>query len=366
VTRNRARSKVIPVVAACGVVAILGALLGLRLAAGTGSSPPPPPATVPLPRSVQVETLSVPCWSCPVAKEWPVRFRTDLDLLAPLGTGPANAAVWFKDFAKPGGRRYAEAEAALARRVDAGEIGKVLPGNDALLLEAERWCDQATMEFYPGVFPQKGVETQLPNLLLDLTFARSWIARGEKEADPEKALEDFRRVVRLGRLLRQEDAVVMNDLVGLACIRIGAEAIYGLATRRGDTPLMLAAAIVQGEAAPQRLRTAEVLTKLDLTPFVKSDSNGQFTLQLPDRKLDEIAKLATTSPDLRFRAESLVVLNFVHFLGTPAQKEKALAVLTKVADGKESANLSALAVWSRDTRRTERDLPSLKDLLLRP
>ncbi len=295
-----------------------------------------------------------------------VRFRTDLDLLAPLGTGPANAAGWFKDFAKPDGRRYDEAEAAMARRVDAGETGKVLPANDPLLLEAEPWCDQATLRFYPGVFPQKGVGTQLPNLLLDLTFARSWIARGEKEANPEKALVDFRRVVRLGRLLRQEDATVMSDLVGLACIRIGAEAIDGLAAKRGDTPLMLAAAIVQGEAAPQRLSTAALLTRLDLTSFVKTGAAGESTLELPERKLDDVVKVATASPDLRFRAEAIVVLNFVRFLGTAGQQEKALSVLNRLAAAKESENLAALAAWSRDTRRTERDLPKLKDLLLNP
>jgi hypothetical protein len=359
----RTRSRAIVVIGAGAVVAVLAGALGLRLAAGAGGVPPAPAAAVPLPRPVQVEALTVPCWSCPNAKGWPVRFQTDLDLLAPLGTGPANAAVWFKDFAKPGGRRYAEAESALTRRVDAGDVGRVLAGDDPLLLEAEPWCDQATMRFYPGVFPQKGIETQLPNLLLDLTFARSWIARGERSADPEKALADFRRVVRLGRLLRQEDAIVMNDLVGLACIRIGAEAIYGLAAKRGDTPLMLAAAIVQGESAPQRLTTAALLTKLDLAPFVTADPAGGMKLELSDRKLDEIVAVATASPDLRFRAEALVALNVVRYLGTPVQRENALSVLNRLAATTDSENLAALAAWSRDTRRTEQDLRTLKEPL---
>ena len=158
----------------------------------------------------------------------------------------------------------------------------------------------------------------------------------------------------------------MSDLVGLACIRIGAEAIYGLAAKRGDTPLMLAAAIVQGEAAPQRLSTAALLTRLDLTSFVKTGAAGESTLELPERKLDDVVKVATASPDLRFRAEAIVVLNFVRFLGTAGQQEKALSVLNRLAAAKESENLAALAAWSRDTRRTERDLPKLKDLLLNP
>ena len=27
----------------------------------------------------------MPCWSCPQARSWPITFKTDLDLLAPLG-----------------------------------------------------------------------------------------------------------------------------------------------------------------------------------------------------------------------------------------------------------------------------------------
>jgi hypothetical protein len=129
---------------------------------------------------------------------------------------------------------------------------------------------------------------------------------------------------------------------------------------------MLASAVVQGEAAPQRLTTAEILTRLDLAPFVKAGSNGEAALELPDQKLDDLVSVATASPDLRFRAEALMVLNFVRSLGTAAQQEKALAVLSRQASAKDNENLTALAAWSRDTRRTERDLPKLKDLLLRP
>ena len=163
-----------------------------------------------------------------------MRFRTDLDLLAPLGTGTANAAAWFKDFAKPDGSRRADAEAAMARRVQGpGELGEVLPGTDPLLLEAEPWCDQATMRFYPDFFPIKGYATQIPNLMLQLTFAKSWVARGMAASDPAKAMEDFRRAIRLGRLLRQEDATVIQDLVGLACIRDAALGVYELAVKEG-------------------------------------------------------------------------------------------------------------------------------------
>ena len=45
----------------------------------------PPASPVPTPLAGHGSALEVPCWSCPSARGWPVRFRTDLDLLAPLG-----------------------------------------------------------------------------------------------------------------------------------------------------------------------------------------------------------------------------------------------------------------------------------------
>jgi hypothetical protein len=138
------RSRSLRVVAAAGVVLVLAGLLGVRIVDWARASTPaakvpaPPPGNVPAPAAVAIETLQVPCWNCSGSKEWPVRFRTDLDLLAPLGTGPANAAVWFKDFAKRDGSRRAEAEAAMERRVKGpGDVGEVLqaadPGSGAVV-----------------------------------------------------------------------------------------------------------------------------------------------------------------------------------------------------------------------------------------
>jgi hypothetical protein len=73
-------------------------------------------ARVPLP--IHIDVPKVPCWACPDSEKWPIRFQTDLDVLAPLGDGPANAALWLKDFARPQGARLAEAEAATKRRVE--------------------------------------------------------------------------------------------------------------------------------------------------------------------------------------------------------------------------------------------------------
>jgi hypothetical protein len=348
-----ARLRWLGVVAAAAVVLVLTGLLGLRIvdwarASGPGA-PAGPPATVPAPRSIAMGALQVPCWSCPESKTWPVRFRTDLDLLAPLGTGTGNAAVWFKDFAKRSGSRFAEAKAAMERRVDGpSDLGKVLPGNDPLLLEAEPWCDQATMRYYPDIYTMKGWETEIPNLMIQLTFAKSWVARGVAASEPTKAMEDFGRAIRLGRLLRQEDATIIADLVGLACIRDGAQGIYDLANKQGNTQLALVAAIALGEVAPQRLMGAQRLTETDLAPYVRKNAAGNVSLELPEEKLDQVVAVATSGPDRRFRGEAILELGLVRFFATAAQREKALTVLNRLASSSERT-IRDTAAWARDT-----------------
>lgn len=342
------RTNAFRVFAALAALLAAAGTLALRVSAHRGSTAArPPTAALPAPKTAAPATLRVPCWGCPESEGWTVRFRTDLDLLAPLGDGGGNAASWFKDFAKPDGSRYAEAAAAMSRAAE-GPSGKILPPDDALLLEAEPWCDQATMRFYPAIFEFNGFFTQLPNLLLPLTFARSWAARGNAAQDPEKALEDFRRAIRLGRLLRQEDATIIADLVGMACIRHGAQGIYDLAARKGDATLALTAAIVLGEHAPQRLRTSQLLTKLNVVPFVDSSSQ-EMRMAIPDGRVDELVAFVAGSAERRFRGEALLHIGIVRFLGTPAQREKALALLDKLAASGDPM-LSKLATWSRDTR----------------
>jgi len=350
------------VVAAVAVVVVLAGLLGIRLLAletppATGAAAPrPPAAVVPPPRAAQAEGLAVPCWGCPEAEGWPLRFRTDLDVLAPLGTGTGNAAEFFKGFAKPDGSRFPEAMAAMERRVDGPPgLDKVLLADDPLLLEAEPWCDQATMRFYPEHFKLEGWSTQLPNLIVPLNLARSWVARGMSAADPARALEDFRRAIRLGRLLRQEDVTVIADLVGLACIRVGAQGIHDRAVKEGDSRLALAAAIVLGEHAPQRLLTSARLTRTDLTPYLRKTADGKLALSLPDARLETILSAAKVDPDRRFRCEAIIELNVVRSLGTRAQQERASGLLAELA-AEGDPIVTATAVWSRDTQVSAADL----------
>jgi hypothetical protein len=343
---NRPRTLVL---GALTVVVLLGATLGFRMA-GLAQRPPAPSARptlarcalsapaarIPLPTRVDVPTL--PCWSCPESEKWPIRFRTDLDVLAPLGDGSANAALWLKDFAKPRGARVAEAEAAMKRRLQGpADFGLVLPPDDPLLEEAEPWAGQGTMRFYPDVWAAEGTATPIPNLLVALSLAKSWAARAAANPDAPSALEDCRRAIRWGRLLRQEDATLIQDLVGLAAIRIGTEELYAVAARRGDHALMLAAAIVQGEAAPQRLRTAEAATRL--TVPVEGER------LVTDGTVDDLVSAATTSPDRRFRSEAISSLALVRLSGTAAQREKAETTLGGLKDASDPF-LAGHARWA--------------------
>jgi hypothetical protein len=359
-------SRVFHVLAAAAVVVLLASLLGVRLAARTGTTAEPAPEAarieaggvlVPPPVEFRVRDLEIPHWSHQNAREWPVRFRTDLDLLAPLGTGTRNAGEWFVDFRKPDGPRYGEARAIMDGRMEHPRgIGKVLPPDHPILREAEPWCDQAAMKFYPELLVPNGWTTQIPNLLVPLTLARSWMARGVDAEDPEEGLEDCRRAIRLGRLLRQEDAVIITDLVGLACIRIGAQGIYEIALKRGDTELALLASVVIGEVAPQRLLTSERVTRSWERGRLREDAPGALSLALPDERLDAMMEMARNEPDLRFRAEPVLAMAVVRILGTPAQRERVVEFLTELAASDEHPVLSDCARWALEAEPSREDL----------
>ena len=343
-------SKMWPVVLGAAVIVVLAGSLGARLIARDTSAvvPRAPGASVPNPAVLQVADLEVPCWTCPSNQGWPLRFQTDLDLLAPLGNGTANAAEWFGLFAKEVGPRASDATVAMDRRIEGPEwLGMVLPPDDPLLLEAEPWCDQATMTFYPEIFELDGYATRVTNLLLQLNFVRSWVARGLAAENSETAMADFQRAIRLGRLLRQEDVVVISDLVGLACIHLGTRGVYERALADGDLELALLASVVLGEVAPQRLRTMEHLTSTDLLDSIDVNAEEDVALRLRHGKLDAVIEAAETSPDRRFRCEAIVGLNIVRFLGTPEERNRAFEVLDELA-GDADPIVAECARWSRD------------------
>ena len=366
---SRNRSVRFGVVAAAGLVIVLAGMLAARLlgrVAGTAfAMPVPAPATVPAPHSFNLSELELPCWGCLWAQKWPLHYVTDLDMLAPLGTGTANAAIWFAGFSKPNGARFAEAEAAMARRVEHGPVlpiaprgFEVLPPDDPLLAEAAPWCDRATMRFYPEVFPVQGGATQLPNNLLTVNLARSWIARGHDAPSFEDAMADFRRVIRLGRLLRQDDVVLIDDLLGCAYIQWGSEAIYDRARKEGKTDLALLAAVVAGEAAPQRYLTAERQTAIEIAPYLRKSDAGSSEIQLPEEHYKAISEMATSSPDRRFRNEAIFGLRFVAALGAGPTGASARELLQKLSSDKDPI-VAANARWSVATPVSEEDVKGL-------
>jgi hypothetical protein len=357
-SETRGKSKSVPVLLAAALVIVLAGSLGARLIGRGGRTPAPvaPGAFVTAPATAPIGDLEVPCWSCPSAKEWAIRFQTDLDLLAPLGNGSANAAIWFTDFTKEVGPRAAEVTTAMKRRVEGPEwIGKVFPPDDALLAEAEPWCDQASMRFYPDFFDLDGWDTRITNLLFPLNLVRGWVARGMAAEDSETAMEDFRRAIRLGRLLRQEDVVIINDLVGLACIHIGARGVYRRALADGDLELALLASAVLGEVAPQRLRTSERVTTTDLSGSLHEDASGGLMMQLKPGKLGVLIEAAENAPDRRFRCEAIINLSIVRAMGSPDEQETASKVLTDLAISEDDM-IASTAIWSRDVEPDEEQL----------
>jgi hypothetical protein len=334
-TDQPSRSKANHVIIAVGVVLVLAVLLGARIHGRSPAADPPVAAHIPQPESLQPGNLQVPCWACRESGEWPIKFRTDLDLLAPIGTGGENAADWWAGFTKEIGPRIDEWDAALERRVEHPLYKKVLPADDPLLLEAEPWCDQALMRFYPDVFELEGYETRIPNLVLAVTLGRSWVARGRAAEDPDAAMEDFRRSIRLGRLLRQDDVTIIADLVGLACIRWGLEGIFDRAIADGDTELALIASVILGEAAPQKLLTSERLTSVDLSPHIRDEPSG-LSIELDTEMLDKVVDRATSDMDRRFRGEAIVSLNLVGYLATdPDHRDRAFEVLDQLCESED-------------------------------
>lgn len=317
------------------VALLLATAAATGMAATDGDKPVrpgiPSPAEVPAPLQSNLAELSAPCWACPASEDWPLDFRSDLDLLAPLGNGKENAALWFKEFSKSSGSRWSEAVAANERLTSVGGMEHVLPLDDPLLLEAEPWCDRATLRYYPEIYPSRGYDTEVASLVVPLLLARSWIARGHAATDPIEALADYRRVIRLGRLMQGEDAVIYNDLGGLACIQLGAQAVYDLARVQGNAELALVAALVLGEVDSLKRRTHDRMEAVDILPFIIKSPDDRAKLELPDARTSVLLRMATEDPDRRFRLEAIGALNYVAHLGSREQRTAAKSLLKRLA-----------------------------------
>ncbi len=362
-------SRRIHVLLAAAVVVLLAGVLGVRLfATSPGVSPAgsitPGPASVPVPTSFDGADLKVPNWGHRDALAWSVDYRTNLDLLAPLGTGETNAALWFKDFTKePAGSRLEESIKAMDARAEGPVkwLEKVFPSDHPLLLEAEPWCNQAAMDFYPEFLEPDGWRTAVPNLLVPLALARSWVARGLASEDEAAAVADFRRAIRLGRLLRQEGAVVITDLVGLACIDAGARGIYEVAVRHGDFELALLASVVVGEHGPLRLMTRLRLADFDAFDVTRPKDGEGLEFRVSNKAVGKLIERATSDPDARFRNEAIILLGAARQFGTVAQRQEVVEALTELL-GSEEEMVAENARWALESDTGEDELAGLFEL----
>ena len=121
------------VIVAGSLVLFLAASLLFRVTAGS-RGPGNPGGFVPSPKPIQLADLGEPfCWGCSWNENVALEFQVDLDLLAPLGTGKANAAEFFADFAR-GEARFGEGrEGYIERMVEIeidGDSWRVLPGDE--------------------------------------------------------------------------------------------------------------------------------------------------------------------------------------------------------------------------------------------
>ena len=289
-----------------------------------------PPATVPPPRRVGLGEMPAPFpWTYPTPLPTPLRFHVELDLLAPLGDGPANAAIWFRDFAKADGCRSAWGSEKRVIRPVMGVDETVFPPDDPVLLEAEPWVEQATMRFYPEIWPMAGPETNLPNLLFAITLAKSWAARAGTASDPALAKEDYRRAVRLGRLVLQDDVTLITNLVGLACVRIGARGLYEQARREADAETMLAASLALHDADAIRQIAAERITRVTVPAEYRWHWSRPLspTVRATDEQFEAALAMAQADPSRALRLEGQFALMGYVAAGTRAQGREARAAL---------------------------------------
>ena len=293
-----------------------------------------PPATVPAPPRVGLARMPAPFpWTRSSTRPKPLRFQVDLDLLAPLGDGRANAAIWFRDFAKADGSRKDWGDDKRVIRKVAAVDESVFPPDHPVLLEAEPWVDQATMRFYPDIWPVAGPETNIPNLLFAITLAKSWAARAETATDAAQTKEDYRRAVRLGRLILQDDVTLIANLVGLECIRIGARGLYVQAQREGDAETMLAASLALHDADAIRQVAAERTTRVSVRcgPRWHWSRPLSPTIRATDEQFEAALAMARKDPSRALRLEGQWALMGYVVAGTRAQGRQAREALVSLS-----------------------------------
>lgn len=193
-----------------------------------------------------------------------------------------------------------------------------------------------------------------------ITAGMSWVARGWSRSDPALAREDFRSAIRLGRLLRQESVTVIQELIGVALIRIGLEALWEDAQRSGDA--LEVAVIGMAHMNSQAIRW-ETTSRARLMGIDSDDFRDEGilrrvfgpSLHLSDEKFASMLETSSRGLERHFRFEAMVGLWAALNLGTRDQKAQAKAALDALA--KESDPIvSGQAKWYLATKVDKKQL----------
>ena len=184
-----------------------------------------------------------------------------------------------------------------------------------------------------------GPETQIPNLLFEITLAKSWAARADGSSDPALAKEDYRRAVRLGRLILQDDVTLISNLVGLACVRIGARGLYEQARREGDAETMLAASLALHDADGIRQLAAERLTKITVSNELRWHWSRPLspTIRATDEQFAAAIEMARRDPSHALRLEAQWALMGYVLAGTRVQGRQAREALAELSHDPDPA-----------------------------
>jgi hypothetical protein len=156
-------------------------------------------------------------------------------------------------------------------------------------------------------------------------------------------------------LLRQDDLTIIQDMVAIACIRIGAEAMYELAREQGDTATMLVTSMVLADKDAMRLQTAGRITTFERAFAMDDPDVPEPSLRLTDAELEAIVELTSGLADRRFRMEGLLALQFVKRLGSSTQQGIADAALERLT-GDADELVAGLAQRFRESPLTQAEL----------
>ena len=140
---------------------------------------------------------------------------------------------------------------------------------------------------------------------------------------------------------------MIQDLIGIACLRLGLDALHDQAQRQGDAVGTTLYAVALADTAGNRHATAERLTVLRIQDAVRKTWRG-LELSLDDHRVSDVLSMATGDPSRRFRIESLGVPWMVRNGGAADQRTKATKALDLL--GADADPLVAAAASARANR----------------